>query len=46
LQLAGMPPHSDEFKQFKALIKKGAPEDDLEADSRNIFKMKKKANGQ
>ncbi|PWK53746.1 hypothetical protein [Pleionea mediterranea] len=42
LKLAGMPPHSNEFKQFKALIQQGAPKEDLEADSRNIFKKKSK----
>lgn len=46
LQLAGMPPHSDQFKQFKALVQQGAPKEDLEADSRNIFKQKKKPDAQ
>jgi hypothetical protein len=39
LKVAGMPPYSDQFKQFKQRIQQGAPEEDLEANKNNIFKQ-------
>ncbi len=33
--------NSQTFVQFKSLVGEGAPKEDLEADSRNVFKQKK-----
>jgi hypothetical protein len=42
LKVAGMPPYSDQFKQFKQRVQQGAPQEDLEANKNNIFKQKPK----